>query len=308
MTLSRRQWLKQGSFAALGLGFSLRSIANEEGIIRSFGMEAGLINLGANENPYGISPMAREAIINTLPDANRYYFSNKSVKDFRKQLAVHLGFADENILVTPGSGNALELMARHFNKGNIIAATPTFGILPNAAKKLGTELIEIPLTYEKVHDLPKMLEAINNKTALVYICNPANPTATIVGSNELKNFCIEAAKKTIVLVDEAYIDFLEPPDNISMVELIEKNPNVLVMRTFSKIHGMAGLRVGYTIGHPSLIKTLEENYFSSTQMNISVTSYAAALASMKDEAHRKKSKEKNAAARLYTYNELMKMK
>lgn len=306
--VNRRNWIKQSSLAALGLGISLRSIAGEDYLPRNFGSELGLINLGANENPYGISPKAKEAIMQMIGEANRYQFNVTSLKSFTKQLAEYYGVTESHILVTAGSGEGLALLARHFNKGNIVTADPTFGILPSAAKKIGTKVIEVPLTQSKVHDLDAMLKAINEKTNLVYICNPANPTSTIVKPAILKNFCIEAARKTVVLIDEAYIDFLDAPDNESMISLIEKNPNVLVIRTFSKIHAMAGLRVGFIIGHPSLIDQIEPNYFQNSQICVSNLSLAAALASLHDEEHRRQCKQKNADARQFTFDELVKLK
>ena len=305
---SRREWLKQNTLAALGLSLSFPSMANEERLPRNFGAENGLINLGSNENPYGISPKAREAIIAHLGVANRYPFNVASVKDFKKELAAYYKVTEENLLITPGSGTALDLLAHYFTKGSLVTATPTFFILPGTAKKLGTKVIEIPLTAEKVHDLPALLNAITPETQLVYICNPANPTATIVHSDQLRDFCVEASKKAVVLIDEAYIDFLDAPDNVSMISLIDKNPKVLVMRTFSKIHAMAGLRIGFTVGNAALIKKLHDEVFDETEIGVTVLSLAAASASLKDEAHRQNCKEKNAAARQYTYDELTKLK
>ncbi|MCW3088793.1 MAG: aminotransferase class, partial [Sediminibacterium sp.] len=189
----------------------------------------------------------------------------------------------------------------------LVTATPTFNILPGTARKLGTKVIEVPLTAGKVHDLPAMLRAINNETQLVYICNPANPTGTIVSPAALKDFCLEAAKKAVVVVDEAYIDFLNPGDNESMIGLVSQNPNILVVRTFSKIHAMAGLRIGFVVGHPKTIEALDANYFSNTQITVSNLALAAALASLKDEAHRESCKQKNAEARAFTENALKEM-
>ena len=305
--VNRRNWLKQSSLAALGLSFGLPSMGNEEGLLRNFGASAGLINLGANENPYGISPKAREAILNLMSETNRYQFNVQSLKDFKKELSSYYSVGENQVLATAGSGEVLNLLARHYNKGNIVSATPTFATLPNTAKKIGTQVIEVPLTAEKLHDLPAMLRAINNDTQLVYICNPANPSSTIVSPAALKNFCIEASKKTVVAIDEAYIDFLDAPDNESMIGLIEKYPNILVIRTFSKIHAMAGLRVGFLVGHPTLIKTLEQNYFAISQYAVSVLAMGAAMASLHDTAHHQASKQKNAAARSYTFNTLKEM-
>ena len=307
MNTSRRQWIQQTTLAALGLGISFRSMGNEEGIFKIIDKQTGFINLGANENPYGISAKARQAILEMIGEANRYQFNVASLDSFKNKLGTYYNVKEDQLLVTAGSGEGLALLARHFNKGNIVTADITFGILPNTAKKIGTKVIEVPLTPDKVHDLPAMLAAITPETQLVYICNPANPTATILKPALLKDFCIEASKKTVVLVDEAYIDFLNTPDNESMAGLVESNPNVLVIKTFSKIHAMAGLRVGFTIGHPSLIKKLGPNYFQNTQIAVSNLSMAAAMASLPDEEHKLFSKEKNEAARNFTQDEMKKL-
>jgi histidinol-phosphate aminotransferase len=225
----------------------------------------------------------------------------------KKQLAGYYKVNEDQVMITPGSGDGLNLLARSFSKGNIVTADITFGVLPNTAKKIGTKVIEIPLTADKVHDLPAMLAAINNETQLVYICNPANPSSTFIKPGMMKNFCIEAAKKTTVLIDEAYLDFIDPQDNESMIGLIEKNPNILVIKTFSKIHAMAGLRVGFIVGHPTVISKLQPNYFQSSQIAVSNLSMAAAMASLTDEEHKAMSKQKNEAARNYTIAELKKL-
>jgi histidinol-phosphate aminotransferase len=307
MNTSRREWLKQSSFAAFGLGLSLRSMGNEEGLLRSFGKDQGLINLGSNENPYGISPSAKQAILDQISESNRYQFNVNAVKDFKSTLSTYLGVGPENLLVTAGSIEGLTLLGRYFSNGNMVTATPTYGTLPATAKRLGTEVKEVPLTAEKVHDLGGMLGAINSNTQLVMVVNPANPTATMIKPPELKSFCEEASKKTTVVVDEAYIDFLDAPDNESMISLITKNQNILVVRTFSKIHGMAGLRIGYVVGHPTLIKKLEERYFNLSHFQLSNLSMAAALASLQDEKHRENCKQKNAAARNFAYDEIKKL-
>jgi len=304
---SRRQWLKQTSIATLGLGFSFRSMGNEEGIKRIAGIESGLINLGSNENPYGISAKAKQAILDMMGETNRYPFNVASLQSAKKTLGDYYKVGEDQVLITAGSGEGLAMLARHFNKGNIVTADITFGVLPNTAKKIGTNVIEVPLTKEKVHDLPAMMKAINSETQLVYICNPANPTATIVKADELKRFCEDASKKTVVLIDEAYNEFLDSSNSESMIGLIEKNPNILVIKTFSKIHAMAGLRIGFVIGHPTLIKKLQPDYFQSSQLAVSVLSLNAAMASLNDEAHKLMSKQKNEAARKYTMDEMKKM-
>ncbi len=302
--LNRRDWLKRNSLAAIALGFSLPSMANEEGLLRSFGAEKGLINLGSNENPYGISPKAKEALLGMLTEAHRYQFNVTSLGGFEKELSQYYKVSADQVIATAGSGEALMRLARHFNKGNLVTATPTFATLPNTAKKIGTKVTEVPLTKEKVHDLPAMMRAMDNNTKLVYICNPANPSSTVLPKQALKDFCIEASKNAIVVIDEAYIDFLPDPESETMIPLIDKHPNIIVVRTFSKIHAMAGLRVGFIVGHPAIIRELDEDNFYYSQLNISNLTLSAALASLKDEAHRLSCKQKNAEARSYTINAL----
>lgn len=304
---SRRQWLQQTAFATFGLGISFRSMGNEEGLTRIISPETNVINLGSNENPYGISAKAKQALLDMLGNANRYQFNVASLQSFKKTIGDYYKVGENQVLVTAGSGEGLALLARHFNKGNIVAADITFGILPNTAKKIGSKVKEIPLTKDKVHDLPAMLNAIDNETKLVYICNPANPSSTIVETSALKSFCEEASKKTVVLIDEAYNEFMDNGASQSMINIIDKNPNVLVIKTFSKIHAMAGLRIGFVIGHPSLIGNLQPDYFQSTSMCISNPAMAAAMASLTDEEHKKMSKEKNDAARKYTVDALKKL-
>lgn len=302
--IDRRHWLKFSSLAALGLGFRLPAFRDEAILPAEYAGVTGLVNLSSNENPYGISPKAREAIVQMLGESHRYSYNHPGLQDFKKQLAEHHGVSEDHILVTAGSGDALGLLPRFFNKGKLVTATPTFPILPTTAAKLGTKVVEVPLNSKMEHDLDAMLKAVDDETALVYICNPANPSTTIVDPNALKNFCIEASKKAHVLIDEAYIDYLEPQEQVSMISLIEKHPKVMVLGTFSKIHAMAGLRIGWLIATPDIIAKLQADYFSRAGFTLSVLSMYAALASLDDHAWHNQSRQKNTAARDYTIKAL----
>jgi histidinol-phosphate aminotransferase len=141
-TTSRRQWLQQTTLAAFGLGISFRSMGNEEGIGKIFGADKGLINLGSNENPYGISSKARQALLDMLQEANRYQFNVASLQSFKKKIGDYYNIGENQVLVTAGSGEGLGLLTRHFSKGNIVTADITFGIVPNTAKKIGTKVID----------------------------------------------------------------------------------------------------------------------------------------------------------------------
>ncbi len=308
-TLDRREWLKRSSLAALGLGFSFPAITKAESAHHFFNTETPMINLGSNENPYGISPKSKQAVLDMLPWANRYSFNIPDLKNSRAIVAKYYGVSVENILLTAGSGEVLAASAHYFYKtgGNMVTADPTFFVLPNAVKALGMTVNAVPVGSDNGLDLSKMLSAINGDTQLVYMVNPNNPTGTLLKPAAVKQFCEEASKKTAVLIDEAYLDFIDAPDNESMIPLAVNNPNVLVTRTFSKIHGMAGLRMGFVISHPSRIKELEKTYFTESQIAICNLTLAAALASLQDEQHRLESKQKNAAAREYTFKALQSM-
>ncbi|ULQ53634.1 pyridoxal phosphate-dependent aminotransferase [Flavihumibacter fluvii] len=303
--LHRRDWLKQSALAALGLTFSARSLGGEDYLPRELGIETGLLNLGSNENPYGLAPGAKQAISELINTANRYAYNVPAIQSFKKELAEEYGVTEEHLLITAGSGEALNLLARHCNKGNLVTANPTFGILPNTAKKIGIEVREVLLDSGKVHDLQAMAKAMDANTAHVYICNPANPSSTMLKPAVLKAFCEEASKKAVVTVDEAYIDFLDAPDNESMISMVKSgNKNIVVVRTFSKIHAMAGLRVGFVIAAPETIKALQANYFGNSNFCVGSLPIHAAMASLKDTAHRESCKQKNAAAREYTHKAL----
>lgn len=320
-SINRRHWLKQASLAALGFGIALDSLGGEDYLPRNLrtilpegrnpfgelGSTPALVNLGSNENPYGISPLAQKAIGDLIKEAHRYQYNIPHVQLFKQQLADYYGVTKEHILLTPGSGEALNLLARQFAGGNLVTATPTFAILPNTAKKIGVTVKEIPLDQHKVHNLNGMLKAIDKDTAQVYICNPANPTGTVLHPSELKAFCEEASKKTVVTIDEAYIDFLDAPYNESMLSLIKGgNKNIIVVRTFSKIHAMAGMRVGFVIADPTMIARLNENYFGNANFCISALALTGAMASLQDQQHATQSKQLNAAARQYTQDALQK--
>jgi histidinol-phosphate aminotransferase len=213
--------------------------------------------------------------------------------------------AAENIIMAAGSTEILDAVARFAakQKGNLVIADPSFGYWADAAEKNGLSKIAVPLTASKHHDLPAMLQAINADTRLVYICNPNNPTGTICSNDALVSFIEVASKQAIVMVDEAYIDFTKEK---SLNTLAVTNKNLLVVKTFSKIYGMAGARVGYAIGHSQTIDQLS-SLQSWVNGAISVPSSAAAIASLNDEKFVQETYASNEKVREYTMAQLEKM-
>jgi len=237
------------------------------------------IRLNYNENPYGPSPRALEALANCGQIANRYPDLNRlRVMD---ALAQKFGVTRENIALGCGSTEILRCADAAFldSSKNVVAPEPTFEAVLEYAQVLHTQPVKIPLTPDHRHDLTKMAASCTSKTGVVYVCNPNNPTGTIVTRDEMATFIQAVPPTTLVLVDEAYYDFAEDSRYSSAIEFITKYPNVVVARTFSKIYGMAGMRLGYAVGAKEPIALITRQL---TQDNGNAAVLAAALASLAD--------------------------
>ena len=305
--LDRRTWLRQSLLTTAGLGLSLKGITEDACMPRTWVPDAGIINLGANENPYGMSPLAKKAIHDLVDGANRYSFNIPAVQTLGTDLAKHWGVDEKQVIVTPGSGEALNLLARYYTKGNIVTAKPTFMILPRTAKELGTKVIEVPLNFDKVHDLDAMKAAITPETSAVYICNPANPTSTVLEPAKLRAFVQEVSQRTMVIVDEAYMELLDAPYNESLIPFTRDNKNLIILKTFSKIYAMAGMRVGYVIAHPDTTNALLDANFGQSSFCVSVLGLTAAIASLKNTDHALSTKKQIIEARDWTSLQLKSM-
>lgn len=304
MHSNRRNWLKQVGLGIAGISLSpLTTQASPSGNILNPPLDNKLVRLSFNENPYGPSPLARAAISENFNTSNRYNWGLTS--ELVSEIAKKNNLMPENIILGAGSSEILDLIVRYaaLQKGNFIYAEPTFNIWVETAQRLGLEKVAIPLTEDKKHDLNAMLKAIKSDTRLIYICNPNNPTATICDRDSLVSFIKEASKQAVILVDEAYIDFTEQP---SLSSLVLENKNVVIAKTFSKIHGLAGARVGYGIAHAETMDKVRQ-LLSWVNGNISVISASAALASLKDEKFIRDTYFLNAKARNYTLEQLKRL-
>ena len=186
--------------------------------------------------------------------------------------------------------------------GNVVSADPAYMALIKTALAFKADWKSVPLTSDFAHDLDAMYEAIDDQTKLVYICNPNNPTGSITDAEKLRAFCEKAAEKALVFVDEAYLEFLEKPVASSMVDLVAKGKNIIVTRTFSKIHGMAGLRVGYSIGLPATLEGITS--LVRDNMGLNVSAIRGAMASLKDNSFQENSRKWTKETREYVYDEL----
>lgn len=322
--MSRRNWLKSSSLAMGGAAFaaslpwgakaapSLQHAPfwlNEPRLKTrktidwwSYPLKA---KLNANENKYGPSKEAQLALIEAASGGN--FYAHKEVMTLVEMLADKEGVKPEQIMIGPGSTDLLEKIAVITfmdGKGNVVSADPAYMSVVRSAQNVGAKWKNIPSKTDWSHDLDAMYDAMDNETKLVYICNPNNPTGAPTNSSELKAFCKKAAKKAPVFVDEAYLEFMDK-DSKSMVGLINEGTDIILSRTFSKIHGMAGLRVGYIVAKEDRIKSI--NSILRASYNPSVTSLYAAMASLKDEAFLKMSYEKNLESKAYTFDALKKI-
>jgi len=301
--LSRRRWLKSAVTLGAGLPLSV-AIANElmaapvSRAERLHGIDrpGKLVRLGSNENPYGPSPRARAALREATNSFNRYAFAEAQA--LKKILAEKEGVSPDHILLGHGSNELLALagMSLGLEGGAVLSAFPTFRTLMDYAVKFNARWDRVDLDDTLTHNLEAMAAAVKPDTRLIFVVNPNNPTGTIVAPDKLKDFCTELSRKAIVYCDEAYLEFLEPAQQHSMVELVQRGQNVIVSRTFSKIYGLAGLRIGYIISKPEIIQRMSR-YQASPIMN--QAALAAATASLGDTAFMDFTRRKNAEARDY---------
>jgi histidinol-phosphate aminotransferase len=264
---------------------------------------AGPMRLNYNESPYGPSPKAREAFAVCGRTAARY--PDKTYKQVQDALAQIHGVARENILLGCGSTEILRVADMAFlgSGKNLVVAEPTFEAVLQYARVTRAQAIKVPLTADFRHDLPRMAAACTRKTGIVYVCNPNNPTGTIVSRDELAVFFERVPTTTLVLVDEAYHHLVDDPSYASALEWHGKHPNVVVARTFSKVYGMAGMRLGYAVGAKEAIAAMDEY---GTRDNGNSAVLAAVLASLADQGHVTDTQIKLIQTRKWTNAELAK--
>jgi histidinol-phosphate aminotransferase len=238
------------------------------------------IDLSSNENPYGPSPAALEAMTRSQAVASRY--PDAAEQETTEAIARLHGVSPDRIVLGCGSSEVLRLCdAAFLGPGRtVVAAEPTFEAVLHYAKVTRAEPVTVPLTADFRHDLPAMARACDARAGLVYVCNPNNPTGTIVTGEELLAFLARVPAGTTVVVDEAYHHFVEAPAYRSAAEMIERFPNLVVTRTFSKIYGMAGMRLGYAVTSKANAETLRAH---ASWSNANVAVLAAARASLAEE-------------------------
>src|ERR1700760_4024948 len=260
--------------------------------------------LFANENPFGPSEKAKKAIVDILPLG--YQYPMRSMGDLSSKIADFEKVKMENVFMASGSSPLLMAAAlRYYKPGcNIVSGDPSYADLPSKAEKVGAKWVKVPLTSEYKLDLDAMEKAVDANTTLVYVCNPNNPTGTVVDNAKLRSFVERVSKKVTVFVDEAYIDYLPDPQGTTLIPMVNNGTNIIVARTFSKLYGFAGLRCGYVVTQQDIIKKLAA--YTEAAMSISTTTLQAALAAYQDREYLDAALKKTIASKEYLYSVLKK--
>lgn len=269
---------------------------------RELGCEPGqIIKLASNENPLGPSPKAvaamREAIetVHLYPDGGAFYLRNA--------IAKRLNVTPDHIVLGNGSNEIIELLAHAFlQRGDaVVTSEHAFVAYKIIARVFGAKTIEAP-SRDYGHDLDAMLNAVSDRTEIIFIANPNNPTGTLLSADAIERFMARVPPNLIVVFDEAYYEFVnEMPDTLRYVH---EGRNVLVLRTFSKIHGLASVRVGYGIARPQLVEVLHK---TRAPFNVNGIGQIGALAALNDEEHQRKTKEVTDEGRAYLEKEFAAM-
>jgi histidinol-phosphate aminotransferase len=291
---SRRTFLQLSAAATAAMAFRIATEASLAAEDRNT-FHPGAVVIDANENPLGPCDAARKAIVDMAPQGGRYSFWLK--EEFVKTFTTMEGIKPEYLRVFPGSSEPLHFSVLAFTSPtkSYVTADPGYEAGMRAAKITGARVAKTSLTKTYAHDVKAMLEAAPD-AGLFYVCTPNNPTGTMTSHSDIEQLVAAKPKGSVVLVDEAYIHF---SDGVSAIDLVKAGQDVIVLRTFSKIYGMAGIRCGMAIGRPDLLAKLE-TYGGWSAMPI--TAVAAATASLKHEHLVPERKQLNAAIRQKTFD------
>ncbi|RNB80530.1 histidinol-phosphate transaminase [Brevibacillus nitrificans] len=237
-----------------------------------------IIRLASNENPFGTSPKAVQAMQKALVDSQLY--PEGSCKELRVRLAQEYGIEADQIVVANGADHVIKLIgAAYINPGDeVIYCTPTFPTYRSTVLLHEGVPVEIP-THAHSYDLEAILAAITEQTKMIFVCNPNNPTGTILQERQLESFLARVPKHVIVVLDEAYIEFIQQPHYKNGIDYLKENISLITIRTFSKLYGLAGLRIGYAIGPKAFMQPLGavREHFAVNRLAV-----AGALAALDD--------------------------
>jgi histidinol-phosphate aminotransferase len=271
-----------------------------EELERELGL-GGSIKLASNECPLGPSPRALAAVEKALGGIHRYPDGQSYA--LRRKLSEQLRVEGRQLVFGCGADELLELLAKILlGEGDeCVFAWPSFAMYPIVVAGMGARCVQVPLDAQLVHDLPAMAAAVGARTKLVLVCNPNNPTGTSVGAEAFDRFLRDVPEGVVVAVDEAYVDFARRPDFPDSLAWVARRPGTIVLRTFSKVFGLAGLRIGYGVADPELASYLER---ARHPFNVNRLAEVAATAALDDVEFRQRVTGNNAAGVDYLTREL----
>lgn len=246
------------------------------------GSAPALFDLGLSENPFPPLPSIITAVNETIAQANRY--PEFLPQRLPRMIAEHLGVGAEEVVVGAGAtGVAMQVM-RALGAGELVTSTPTFDGYPLMAEMAGLSLAPVPLDTAGDQDLAALRRAVTRRTTLIVLCRPHNPTGTVLDADAVRSFLAAIPRRVPVLLDEAYVEFLAPADRLDLHALLRRHANLLVLRTFSKAYGLAGLRIGYCVGRGELIERIRAQQLPFGIGTAAVAAVRAAYAA-DDELH-----------------------
>lgn len=271
-----------------------------EALERELGIQ-GAVKLASNENPLGPSPRALAALRDGLDALHRY--PDGGCVALRAKLAAHLGVGGDALVLGSGADELLELLVKAFvvPGDEVVYAWPSFAMYPIVVQGMGGSGVPVPLDADLVHDLDAMAAAVTARTRIVFVCNPNNPTGTSVGAEAFAAFAARLPEDVVLAVDEAYMEYARRPDFPDALACVRERPGTVVLRTFSKIYGLAGLRVGYGVADPGLAALLER---ARHPFNVNAAAQVAALAALDDAEHVERSRRNNRQGAEYLEREL----
>ncbi|MEM7347102.1 MAG: histidinol-phosphate transaminase [Chloroflexota bacterium] len=299
--INRRQWLRTAGATSIATALFPANIFSHEATPSiSSTSPYDYAKLNSNENPFGPSAKVRQAMIDNFDMGCRYPY--QKMNELAGMIAEKEGVSRDHIVMAAGSTEGLKATGLTYgiNGGEVITADPVYKSLLTYAEQFGAFINRVPLTKDMGHDLEEMDRRVTQKTSLVFICNPNNPSGTLIPKQELLDFCNTVSDKTMIFSDEAYYDYITEPNYPSMVELVKEGKNVIVSRTFSKVYGLAGLRVGYLIARPDIAERVRQNVMAKANMMAVI----GAIAAMKDQDFYEMSLSKNKEAKALIYNTL----
>ncbi len=268
---------------------------------REYGLD-DVIKMASNENPLGVSPRAVDAMRNALSRLNHY--PDGANYEFRSALAAHFHVDLSQVAVGNGADDLiLELSMAFLDEGDeVVVSRSSFPMYDIYAAAMRARLVKTPLTPQLGIDLDAMADAVTDRTRLIYVCNPNNPTGTIVGAREVDRFMERVPERVVVVMDEAYVEMVDSndfPDSLAYVR--NGRPNVVVLRTFSKVYGLAGIRIGYGFAHSDILSTM---FKIKPPFNVNVLAQAAGIAALGDGDFVAHSVEANRQGRQFLYEGL----